>query len=329
MPYQTISRPPPHEEHAVQGNVAGQSNGDVLRPENVKRFKHLNLAARIIVRGFFQGLNPSALKGCSIDFADLREYSPGDDLRLLDWKAYGRTDRFFVRQFEVERDASILFLLDASPSMSFSSNGISKFDYAKYLIAALAFIGSGHHDRVGLFVSPGGDTPILPPHRGRAHLHRLLHELSAAEPNRDTGPFRVFGDYVDKLKRRAIIVVASDLLGEDSDTSAFLRRAAFGGHNVILFHLLDKAEQELPFHGNIEFHDLESPWRQVVNVNERFRERYQQMLSQHCESLRSQCSRLGIEYTLIGTDTPYDLALITFLLRRRRLRTSRKGRISR
>lgn len=301
------------------------SQGDILRPETMKRFKRLNLAARIIVRGFFQGLNPSMLKGCSIDFADLREYSPGDDLRLLDWKAYARTDRFFVRQFEVERDASIFFLLDASPSMSFSSNGISKFDYAKYLVAALAFIGSGHHDRVGLFMSPGVNSAVLPPRRGRAHLHRLLHELGAAETNKDTLPFQVFRDHVAKIKRRAIIVVVSDLLGDENEIGAFLRRAAFGGHNIILFHLLDKAERELTFEGNIDFHDLEGGSRRIVHVNEGLRGKYKVRLAQYCEWVRSQCSRLGVEYTLIDTETPFDMALVTFLMRRRRLHRTEKG----
>lgn len=303
---------------------APQTN--ILRPETVKRFKRLNLAAKIIVRGLFQGLNPSLLRGCSIDFADLREYSPGDDLRLLDWKAYGRTDRFFVKQFEVERDASILFLLDASPSMSFASNGISKFEYAKYLLAALAFIGSGQHDRVGLLISPGQSTAILPPHRGRAHLHRLLRQLSTAETNQDTAPFPVFQHHLSTIKKRAIIVVVSDFLGNEDEMTSFLHRAAFGGHSVILFHILDKAERELPFYGNIEFHDLESPWRQVMRITESLREQYRKGLARYCESLRAQCSRLGIEYAFIDTDTPYDVALVTYLMRRRRLHTSKNNR---
>ncbi len=299
---------------------------DILRPETVKRFKRLNLAAKIIVRGLFQGLNPSLLKGCSIDFSDLREYSPGDDLRLLDWKAYARTDRFFVKQFEVERDASILFLLDASPSMSFSSNGITKFEYAKCLLAALAFIGSGQHDRVGLFISPGQDAVVLTPHRGRAHLHRLLRQLSNAETNADTAPFPVFLHHLGTVKKRAIIVVVSDLLGDEGEITSFMRRAAFGGHSVILFHILDKAERELPFSGNIDFRDLEGPFRQVTRVTDSLREKYKQQVARYCESLRAQCARLGIEYASIDTATPYDVALVTYLMRRRRLHISRNDR---
>lgn len=299
---------------------------DILRPEAVKRFKRLNLAAKIIVRGLFQGLNPSVLKGCSIDFSDLREYSPGDDLRLLDWKAYARTDRLFVKQFEVERDASILFLLDASPSMSFSSNGITKFEYAKYLLAALAFIGSGQHDRVGLFISPGQSATVLTPHRGHAHLHRLLRQLSNAETNEDTAPFSLFEHHVTTIKKRAIIVVVSDLLGNETEITSFLRRAAFGGHSIILFHILDKAERELPFNGNIDFRDLESPFCQVMRVTDSLRERYKQEVTNYCGSLRALCSRLGIEYASIDTDTPYDAALITYLMRRRRLKISKNNK---
>jgi uncharacterized protein (DUF58 family) len=299
---------------------------DILRPEAVKRFKRLNLAAKIIVRGLFQGLNPSLLKGCSIDFSDLREYSRGDDLRLLDWKAYARTDRLFVKQFEVERDASIIFLLDASPSMSFSSNGITKFEYAKYLLAALAFIGSDQHDRVGLYISPGHTAAGLTPHRGRAHLHRLLQQLSDAETNNDTVPFSTFEHHVTNIKRRAIIVVVSDLLGNEMEITSFLRRAAFGGHSIILFHVLDKAERELPFHGNFDFRDLESPFRRVMRITDSLREKYKQEVAEYCGSLRALCSRLGIEYASIDTDTPYDVALITYLMRRRRLHISRNSR---
>ncbi len=313
-------------ETVLSASTSETTQAGILHPETVKRFKRLNLAAKIIVRGLFQGLNPSLLKGCSIDFADLREYSPGDDLRLLDWKAYGRTDRFFVKQFEVERDASILFLLDASPSMSFASNGISKFDYAKYLLAALAFIGSGQHDRVGLLISPGQSTKILPPHRGRAHLHRLLRQLSTAETNQDTAPFPVFQNPLGTIKKRAIIVVVSDFLGNEGEITSFLRRVAFGGHSVILFHILDKAERELTFNGNIDFRDLESPFRQVMRVTDSLRDKYKQEVAKYCESLRAQCARLGVEYASIDTDTPYDVALVTYLMRRRRLHIARNDR---
>lgn len=294
-----------------------EPQAEMLRPENVKRFKKLNLTARIIVRGLFQGLNPSLLKGCSIDFSDLREYSSGDDLRLLDWKAYARTDRFFVKQFEVERDASIIFILDASPSMSFSSDGISKFEYSKYLLAALAFIGSGQHDRVGLFISPGQPTAVLAPHRGHAHLHRLLRHLSNAETNQDNTPFPIFQRHISTLKKRTIIVVVSDFLDNEEEIISFLRRAAFGGHNILLFQILDKAERDLPFNGNIDFRDLEGPASHLTRVTDNLRKRYQDQLKQYCDSLRAQCARLGVNYTSIYTDTPYDIALITYLMRRR------------
>lgn len=310
--------------------AAGQSNDspqtDILRPEEVKRFKRLNITAKIIVRSLFQGLNPSLLKGCSVDYSDLREYSPGDDVRLLDWKAYARTDRLYVKQFEAERDASILFFLDASPSMSFSSNGISKFEYSKYLLAALAFIGSGQHDRVGLWVSPGQNGSVLTPHAGRPHLHRLLRRLSNAETDPGTAPFSGFETYLSRVKRRAIVVVVSDFLGETDEITSFLRRAAFGGHSVILFHVLDKAERELSFSGNIDFHDLESPWRRTLHVSDSTREKYKHELARYCESLRAQCARLGIEYVSMDTETPYDVALVTYLMRRRRLHVSRKWR---
>lgn len=305
-------------------NIAGAAPPTILDPETIKRLKRLNLTARQIVRSFFQGLNISLAKGCSIDFADLREYSPGDDLRLLDWKAYARTDRFYVKQFEVERDASIIFLLDASPSMSFRSNGISKFEYAKYLLAALAFIGSGQHDRVGLFISPGDKGAVLPPYRGRPHLHRLLRNLVSAETNRDTAPFPVFYKQVSTLKKRSIVVLVSDLLGENDDISNFVRRAAFGGHSVLVFHLMDKAELDLPYDGNVDFQDLEGPWRRTIRVTQGLRDKYRKQLTTYCDDVRRQCARLGVEYVRLDTDTPYDVALISYLLRRRRLHSSRQ-----
>ncbi len=313
---------------SIEKAPANESQSDILRPETVKRFKRLNLAAKIIVRGLFQGLNPSLLKGCSIDFSDLHEYSPGDDLRLLDWKAYARTDRFFVKQFEVERDAAILFLLDASPSMSYSSGGITKFEYAKYLLAALAFIGSGQHDRVGLCISPGQASAVLAAHPGRAHLHRLLRLLSNAETNEDKAPFAYFERYVGTVKKRAIVVLVSDLLGDGGAITSFLRRAAFGGHSIILFHILDKAERDLPFDGNIDFRDLETPFQQMVHITDSLREKYRQEVAGYCDSLRAQCARLGLEYASVDTDTPFDSALVTYLMRRRRLHVSRNERSS-
>jgi len=297
------------------------NRGDpVAQPENVRRIHRLNVAAKLIARDFFRGLNPTMLRACSLDVADLREYSPGDDLKLMDWRAYARTDRHYIKQFEVERDASVVFFLDASPSMSFTSNGVTKFEYSKYLVAALAFIGASQQDRVGLLVSPGHDAADIPPRRGRLQLHRVFHALTIAETNRAIAPFQVFYYHMTRLRRRSVLVVVSDFLNEDKDIRAFMQRAAFEGHSVMVFHVLDKAERRLPFDGTVEFDDIENHRRVVRLVTREFRNEYEQRVAQFCGSLHAECARLGIEYAPIDTGTPYDVALMSYMKRRRKMR---------
>ncbi len=291
-----------------------------LDPKTLARIDNLELLARTVVDGFISGLHRSPYLGVSIDFAEHRPYMPGDDIRWIDWRVFGRTDRFYVKQFEADTNANFSVLLDISRSMDYASDGITKLDYARYLTACLTYFSRQQRDRVGLITFDRDIVDLVP--ASARHLEIVLHTVDRLEPRRAgelTGPLRKIAE---SLSRRSILVLISDLYEEPERVLAAVNGLRHAGHDIIVFHVLDPAELEFPFEGAMHFEDVESGERIPV-VPEELREPYRRMLEEHIATLADLCGRHRIDYTQVSTARPLDYALFDYLSRRQRLRRVR------
>ena len=287
-----------------------------IDPRVLSRIANLELLARTVVVGFVSGLHRSPHLGLSTDFAQHRPYLPGDDLRRLDWRLWGRTDRLYLKEFEAETNASVTVLLDCSRSMSYTSGGLSKLDYGRYLAACLLWFSRGQRDRVGLVTFDSEVLAWVPPSAG--HLLHSLHALERATAGRpgELGP--PLSAAAGLLNRRGIVVVVSDLYEEPESVAAAVRQLRRRGSDVIVMHLLDPAEITFPFEDAASFEDLESEERIPV-VPTQFAEEYRGLVESHIGSLRRLLGRDGVDYALLDTSKPLDHALFTYLASRQRL----------
>ena len=290
-----------------------------LRPEVVSRLSRLDIVARLVVEGFITGLHKSPYHGFSVEFAEHRQYMPGDPIRDIDWKAYGKSDRLFVKQYEEETNLRAYILLDASGSMGFDADGISKFQYGRYVAAALSYLMLRQRDAVGLSVFGEGVRRFVPPRSVSSHLHVLLRELDAAEPSDRTDVALVLHELAERISRRGLIVLISDLFVADpARVLSGLRHLRHRKHEVIVFHVLDALERDLRFREDARFLDLETgeeivaqPW----HIRRAYRERMAEMEQRYLRA----CRESAIDYVLMDTSTPFDKALLEYLAKRKKL----------
>jgi uncharacterized protein (DUF58 family) len=296
---------------------AGTPGAQFLAPEVLARIDNLELLARTVVDGFLNGLHRSPYLGLSLDFAEHRSYMPGDDIRLIDWKLWARSDRYYVKQFEAETNADFTLLLDVSRSMRYGSAEVTKLDYARYLGACLAYFSRRQRDRVGL-VSFDRDVAEYIPPSGR-HLDRVLHALDRA--GRDPGPGEpgALGPPLfqagESLRRKGILVLVSDLYEEAAEVLKVVRGLAARGHDVLVFHVLDPAELEFPFDEESSFEDLETGESMPV-IPGKVAAGYRELLAEHLAALRDGLSGDRVDYQLLDTSKPLDHALHRYLVMR-------------
>ncbi|MGH7524158.1 MAG: DUF58 domain-containing protein [Gemmatimonadales bacterium] len=281
-----------------------------IDPAVLGRIGDLALLARSVVNGFVHGLHRSMRAGVSVDFAEHRPYQPGDDLRRVDWRVYGRTDRFYLKTYEADTNADVIFALDASASMDFGSGPVGKFDYARFLVASLAWLAQRQGDRVGLVTLAGDLLDIVPP--STRHLQLLLHTLGRVKA-RGAGQIPAMLERVAQLRgRNGIVVLVSDCYEEP----AVLRQSLAGlharGDDVIIFHVIDAAERDLPWTAPGNFEDSETGVRMPLRPDE-LRKQYREIFDAHRSELARELSREGIDYVTVATDQPLDGALRTFL----------------
>ena len=289
-------------------------------PKALARLNSLELVARSVVDGFINGLHRAPHLGFSLDFAEHRGYEPGDDLRRVDWRLFARTDRFYVKQFEADSNANVVVLLDVSASMRFGSRGLPKIDYGRYLAASLLYFSHQQRDRVGLITFDRGVVSYVPP--SAKHLDFALFALDRIEAGREGQLAAPLLTATERLRRRGVVVVVSDLYEEPERVAAAIRPLRFRGHDVIVFHLLDPAERDFPFDEASSFEDLESGERLPV-VPEALRAEYQALVRQHVEALGRLLVDSRIDYALFDTSIPLDFALFRYLSARERLRRVR------
>jgi len=288
-------------------------------PEVLARIAGLALRAKHVVEGTISGLHRSPFHGFNVEFAEYREYSPGDDLRRLDWRVLGRTDRFYVKQYEEESNLRATLVLDCSASMSYGQGPLNKFLYAATAAASLATLLIEQQDPVGLALFDDSVSEVLPPAATQAQLARIVGLLEAARPARTTQLGSVLQYLSEQTRQRGLIIVLSDLL---TDLDAFydgLRRLQYRGHEIIVFHVLDRDEIELPFNDLVMFRDIEGS-EELLAEPWAFRKTYQDAMQQFLDEARGACGDRGIDYLLLRTDQPLADALSHYLHARERLK---------
>ena len=286
-----------------------------IDPKVLARIDNLELVARTVVEGFISGLHRSPYLGLSIDFAEHRAYMPGDDIRRIDWRLFGRTDRFYVKEFEADTNANFSVVLDISRSMDFGHQGITKLDYGRFVAASLTYLSSRQRDRVGLVTFDSDIVDIVPP--SAKHLEIVLHTLDRAESTRAGNLSQTLPKIAESFRRRSVVALISDFYEEPKAVMDAVNHLRQKGNDLIVFHVLDPAELTFPYEDAINLQDLETGERLSV-VPETLREQYRTMLTQHTETIAQLMGENHVDYMLFDTSTPLDLALFTYLSNRER-----------
>lgn len=285
----------------------------LLDPVVLGKIGDLALVARTVVSGFLHGLHRSFHSGQSLDFAQHRPYQPGDDLRRIDWRVYGRTDKFFLKTYESDTNASAIFAVDVSGSMDYGSIGITKFQYARMLAACLAWLSQKQGDRVGLVTLTADMKDVVPP--STRHLQLLLHTLGRAKAHGEGQLPAALGRLARSKGKPGILVVISDCYEDPEVLGNALGTLRARGHDVIVFHIIDPAERDLPFDAPGTFEDAETGLRLALQPEE-LRVRYKELLTTHRAELQRAITNQGADYIPIETDQPLDGALHSYLDRR-------------
>ena len=285
-------------------------------PAVLARVGNLDLVARSVVDGVINGLHRTPYFGASVDFAEHRGYVPGDDIRRVDWRLYARTDRYYIKEYEADSNSNFAVLLDVSKSMGFGSEGMSKLDYGRMLAGCLTYLVHKQRDRVGFVAFDNDIVEFVPP--SAKHMDVTLHvldRLKPANPGALTAPMTKIAEH---FGRRGVLVLISDLYEEPDAVLEAIGPLRFRGHDVIVFHLLDRAEIEFEYTDASAFEDLESG-EQIPVVPETLAAQYRQLVQEHIRALTERFSANRIDYTLLNSSMPLDHALFNYLSARERL----------
>jgi uncharacterized protein (DUF58 family) len=297
--------------------AAGVRERQFLDPAVVARLGTLELKARTVVEGLLSGLHRSPFKGFSVEFAEYRQYIPGDDLATIDWKVYARSDRHFVKKFEEETNLDCHVVLDASGSMAYGSHGLTKFEYAQCLAASLGYLMNRQRDAVGLTAFDASITTMLPASARPGHLRAFLITLDRLQPGRETDVARPLHQLADSLTKRGMVVLISDLLDDPERVVRGLKHFQFRGTDVIVFHVLDPDEIQFPFQRATRFEDLETD-EEVMAVPSLVRAHYLEAMGALVERYRRELGACGIDYCQLSTDQPLEMGLLAYLSTRAR-----------
>lgn len=300
-----------------------------IDPAQLARLGSLPIKARVIVEGALSGLHRASVHGASVEFAEHKEYSPGDELRHVDWKAYAKLDRIYVKQFEQESQLTVYLVLDASASMSFAGGGIAKIEYGGLCLAALAYLVIQQQDKVGLMTCGDRKVETVVPPRGRTtHLHDLLGVLDSVMTKGGTGDesiVEVLGRIAELSRRRkALVIVATDLFDGDDQTLRALGQLRAQRHDVSVLHVLDPHELTFPYDGLTQFESLENDNKILVNPNA-IKKEYLARMDEFLSRTRSTLAGAGIDYHLVPTDRALERTLLDLLVARSRLGPVRRA----
>lgn len=289
-----------------------------IDPSALAKISSLELIARTVVEGFISGLHRSPHLGFSVNFAEYRPYRPGDDIRKIDWKVFGRLDRLFVKEYEGETNTSVHLILDCSRSMAYGSRGILKLEYGQFLAASLAYFAFKQRDSVG-FVSFDEQVKEFVPARGSVgHLNAVLHAIERTKAGDKSNFIKPLVSAAERVRRKGIAILISDLYDETKNVIDGLRHFAFRGNDVIVFHLLDPTEIGFDFDESAQFVDLETRAEMHV-IPDYIRQEYRRIIKDQTAFFEKECQKDRIDYALVNISQPLDQALFTYLLRREQL----------
>jgi len=298
--------------------MAGPNHRDLLDPAALNRAESLGFVARTIVEGYKVGEHRSPLKGFAIEFAQHREYTPGDDVRHLDWKVLGRTDRLYLKQYEQDTNFVAHLLLDTSGSMGYGSGKLTKLHYAKVLAATLAHVILGQRDAVSLGLFGNNTRQLFPRTDTPQRLPWMLETLAAAQAVGPTQLAENLARFAPAIRRRSLVIIMSDFLEDEAAVLAVLPQLRFQGCEIIIVHVLDHAELELPFTDTVRFEGLEGEPPLTTRPAD-FRKSYKEAVQSYCTAFRQGCERLDCHYVLADTSQSPAEVLSTYLAFRNRL----------
>ncbi len=296
--------------------MAGEAR--FLDPAIVARLGTIDLKARAIVEGFLTGLHRSPYKGFSVEFAEYRQYIPGDDLATLDWKVYARSDRYFVKKFEEETNLTCHLLLDVSASMGYGSGGITKLQYGSYLAGALAYLMHRQRDAFGLIAFDDSISGLLPASARSGHLRAVLLALERLKVGARTDLAKPLHDLAAAIRKRGLVVLVSDLLDDPARVLDGLKHFRYRGTDVIVFHVLDPYELQFPFEQAARFRDMETA-DEVMAVPGSVRQHYIDRIQGLIATYKRELGLAGIDYCLLDTSQPLELGLRSYLMARHRV----------
>lgn len=292
-------------------------NRDFIRSEFLSQLKRLDFIAKAIVEGFLIGLHRSPFHGFSVEFREHRPYTPGDEIKWIDWRVYGRTERFFVKKFEEDTNLKAYIILDASRSMGFPEKGISKLHYAKLLAASLAYLLHLQRDAVGLIIFDERIRVSIPPRTSRANLNIILRELQSQEAAGKTAPGKVLGEIAAKLRRRGLVIFISDLMVEGEELIKHLRQFKFRKNEVIVFQIMAEEELKLPYPPS-KFVDMETG-KSVSFDPLALKRKYRENIERFRGEMKRKLVESGIEYEFLSTEMGFERAFLAFLKKRERM----------
>jgi uncharacterized protein (DUF58 family) len=291
-------------------------------PSSLAKYGRLTMVARNVVEGFLTGVHKSPYKGFSVEFAEHRQYYPGDEIRHIDWRVLGKTDRYYIKEYEEETNLKAYLLVDASGSMAYQSRerqhlGVAtKFQYAQYVAASLAYLMLHQLDAVGLITHDNKIRTLLPPRASSKHLMHVLRALEETVPGGETSMAPLWHELAGKLKRRGMLVVLSDCFDQLDPLVQALQHFRHSRHEVILFHVLAPEEIEFPFRKWTQFRNLEIAGHRLLVDPQRLRKEYLENFNNFCSQLRRQAGQMQIDYHQMRTDEPVEKALGIYLTKR-------------
>ena len=289
-----------------------------LQPEMVAKLNNMSLRARMVVEGYILGLHKSPYHGFSVEFAEHRAYGPGDEIRHIDWKLYGKTDRYYVKQFEEETNLRTHLIVDISRSMTYGSGKVTKIEYAEYLSAALSYLMLSQQDAVGLVTFDTKIRQFIPPHSNPGFLNTLLAQLNQIQPGADTKIGPVLHEMAERIKKRGLVILISDLLDQPESVLEGLKHFRHNKQEVVVFHILDRQELKFDFSTRTRFRDLETA-ETIITEPWQIQERYTDLINRFQDYYRRRCREQRIDYIPFFTDQNLDLALNGYLQKRQRL----------
>ena len=290
-------------------------------PTELRKYGGLTLIARTLVEGFLTGVHKSPYKGFSVEFAEHRQYYPGDEIRHIDWRAYGKTDRYYIKEYEEETNLKAHLLVDASGSMAFKGKNPSKFQFAQYVAASLAYLMLHQRDAVGLVIHDTRLRQMVPAKASSKHLLRIIRTLEETRPGGETELAPIWHDLAGhQLRRRGLVVILSDCFDDVDRLVKALQHFRHKRHEVLLFHILAPEEIEFPFRRMTKFQNLEVAGHKLLVDPNRLRNEYLKNFREFCVKLKEKAGGMRIDYHLLRTDDPVDRALGVYLTRRQRLR---------